>query len=188
MSDDRVRSEQPTHNHFAYRYAACGAELRTLKPTPGLPDCQECAQIMAEMEAREVSERLADAGTTQSAPEPSQAATEAHSDEERVARYVEAANAATERHQFFASHGPGRLSHYGCTGCDLRFADRHGHPLHVAYERTRAVMAVADAERARAWDEGFASGKSRAMRYMSDEPSLGLHVANPYRAALDGDA
>ena len=33
-----------------------------------------------------------------------------------------------------------------------------------------------------AWDEGFASGKSRAMRHMSDEPGLPLSAPNPYRA------
>jgi len=33
-----------------------------------------------------------------------------------------------------------------------------------------------------AWAEGFAAGKSRAMRHMSDEPNLSLNVANPYRA------
>jgi hypothetical protein len=39
---------------------------------------------------------------------------------------------------------------------------------------------VADAK-AEAWDHGFASGKSRAMRAMSDEPSLPLTAPNPYR-------
>lgn len=36
-------------------------------------------------------------------------------------------------------------------------------------------------ERAIGWDEGFATGKSRAMRHMSDEPGLSLDVPNPYR-------
>lgn len=36
--------------------------------------------------------------------------------------------------------------------------------------------------KADAWDEGFATGKSRAMRHMSDEPGLPLDVPNPYRA------
>jgi hypothetical protein len=31
------------------------------------------------------------------------------------------------------------------------------------------------------WDAGFATGKSRAMRMMSDEPTLSLNVENPYR-------
>jgi hypothetical protein len=30
------------------------------------------------------------------------------------------------------------------------------------------------------WDKGFASGKSRAMRHMSDEPDLPLAMSNPY--------
>ncbi|AYN57844.1 hypothetical protein HOU49_gp57 [Arthrobacter phage Eileen] len=34
---------------------------------------------------------------------------------------------------------------------------------------------------AEAWDRGFASGKSRAMRHMSDEPNLPLTAPNPYR-------
>jgi len=33
-----------------------------------------------------------------------------------------------------------------------------------------------------AWGEGFATGKSRAMRHMSDEPSLPLTAPNPYTA------
>lgn len=36
---------------------------------------------------------------------------------------------------------------------------------------------------AQAWDEGFTSGKSRAMRHMSDEPNLPLTAPNPYRKA-----
>jgi len=39
-----------------------------------------------------------------------------------------------------------------------------------------------DEAKANAWDEGFASGKSRAMRYMSDEPNLPLSAPNPYRS------
>jgi hypothetical protein len=31
-----------------------------------------------------------------------------------------------------------------------------------------------------AWERGFASGKSRAMRHMSDEPHLPLTAPNPY--------
>ena len=31
------------------------------------------------------------------------------------------------------------------------------------------------------WDAGFAAGKSRAMRHMSDEPGLSLKADNPYR-------
>ena len=37
--------------------------------------------------------------------------------------------------------------------------------------------------KAEAWAQGFASGKSRAMRAMSDEPNLSLNVPNPYRKA-----
>lgn len=33
---------------------------------------------------------------------------------------------------------------------------------------------------AEAWDEGFATGQSRAMRHMSDEPLLPLSAPNPY--------
>lgn len=44
-------------------------------------------------------------------------------------------------------------------------------------------LAEHDAEvKAEAWDKGFASGKSRAMRHMSDEPTLSLDAPNPYRA------
>lgn len=35
----------------------------------------------------------------------------------------------------------------------------------------------------RAWEHGFATGKSRAMRYMSDEPGLSLDVSNPHDEA-----
>lgn len=31
-----------------------------------------------------------------------------------------------------------------------------------------------------AWSEGFATGQSRAMRHMSDEPLLPLSASNPY--------
>lgn len=34
---------------------------------------------------------------------------------------------------------------------------------------------------AEAWDRGEATGWSRAMRHMSDEPSLGRQTENPYR-------
>lgn len=34
------------------------------------------------------------------------------------------------------------------------------------------------------WDAGFAAGKSRAMRHMSDEPGLSLKADNPYRKPL----
>lgn len=37
-------------------------------------------------------------------------------------------------------------------------------------------------QRAKAWDEGRASGFSRAMRRMSDEPTLDTTPHNPYRA------
>lgn len=33
---------------------------------------------------------------------------------------------------------------------------------------------------AKAWSEGFATGQSRAMRHMSDEPLLPLSAPNPY--------
>ncbi|QOT15895.1 hypothetical protein [Paenarthrobacter sp. YJN-5] len=45
-----------------------------------------------------------------------------------------------------------------------------------------ALTAAAPFIAAQAWDEGFAAGKSRAMRHMSDEPGLSLNVPNPYRS------
>lgn len=47
---------------------------------------------------------------------------------------------------------------------------------------TRLLPLIA-AERAEAWGEGYRSGKSNAMRRMSDEPNAPT-TANPYRAAL----
>jgi len=73
------------------------------------------------------SERLADAGTTQSAPEPSQAATEAQGDDERVRRYAEAIYAADQ------ARNP-----------EIPF----GFELNEWGKEARAVMAVADAEQA----------------------------------------
>lgn len=40
---------------------------------------------------------------------------------------------------------------------------------------------------AEAWQEGFNTGKSRAMRHMSDEPDLPLDVENPYADWIPGD-
>jgi len=61
MHADRDNSEQPetlpTHNHYAYRYAVCGAELKTLRPTPGLPSCEACDRAMSDMEAQEAAQR-----------------------------------------------------------------------------------------------------------------------------------
>ncbi|WMI33002.1 hypothetical protein SEA_PEGGYLEG03_61 [Arthrobacter phage PeggyLeg03] len=57
----------------------------------------------------------------------------------------------------------------------------------VSRDRTKHLMEVTIAAlnvkelQADAWDSGFVSGKSRAMRHMSDEPSLPLSEPNPYR-------
>lgn len=43
------------------------------------------------------------------------------------------------------------------------------------------LIRARDAEvAAKAWGEGFATGQSRAMRHMSDEPLLPLSAPNPY--------
>lgn len=79
-----------------------------------------------------------------------------------------------------------------CTGCDfangrrLSHLDWTPHHAHRAEIFAAALSAagfglVADAK-AEAWGQGFASGKSRAMRAMSDEPGLPLTMPNPYRA------
>jgi hypothetical protein len=68
----------------------------------------------------EVAQRLADAGTPQSAPEPSQAATEAHSDEERVRKYAK----------------------------EIALACGYVDPMRQHKISARAAIAVADAEQA----------------------------------------
>jgi hypothetical protein len=57
------------------------------------------------------------------------------------------------------------------------------HPLaaHQAAVLSAAGFGLVADAKAEAWDRGFASGKSRAMRAMSDEPSLPLTAPNPYR-------
>ena len=87
----------------------------------GNHDATLCFTVPANDAARAVV-RLADAGTTQSAPEPSQAATEAHSDQDRVQRYGEALGEAMGCHNGAA-----------CDECAVG---------------VDAVMAVADAEQA----------------------------------------
>lgn len=60
-------------------------------------------------------------------------------------KVAEARISVQEKHQYFASHGPGSRSIYACTGCDARFPDRHGHPAHVADLVDRAAWdAVAE--------------------------------------------
>lgn len=39
---------------------------------------------------------------------------------------------------------------------------------------------------AQAWDQGKAAGFSRAMRYMSDEPSVDTNPPNPFRRSSHG--
>lgn len=52
---------------------------------------------------------------------------------------------------------------------------RHISGFSTMFEQNkRALMA-------HGWDQGFATGKSRAMRHMSDEPNLSLEVENPFR-------
>lgn len=86
MSADRDKSEQPVR-------CACPVNVA------GDIRCHKCREYVnvrcwncktPRGEGTCPSQRLADAGTTPSAPEPSQATTEAHGNEERVARYVEA--------------------------------------------------------------------------------------------------
>jgi len=60
----------------------------------------------------------------------------------------------------------------------LEAAAPHMHAYLLAELRDR------DEKLAEAWDRGFASGKSRAMRAMSDEPGLPLTAPNPFRAAV----
>jgi hypothetical protein len=61
-----------------------------------------------------------------------------------------------------------------CRGCQQAAA-------HVAVVlRAHIVTAQADA-----WDQGYTSGHSNAMRRMSDEPNAPT-TPNPYRAALVG--
>jgi hypothetical protein len=56
----------------------------------------------------------------------------------------EATDAVRDAHEFYASHTAAG-SIYGCTGCDARFPDRHGHPAHVADLVDRAAWdAVAE--------------------------------------------
>jgi hypothetical protein len=52
----------------------------------------------------------------------------------------------------------------------------------IRLQKMRAALeAAAPHMMAKAWDEGMRSGKSRAMRAMSDEPGLSLKIPNPYR-------
>jgi cytochrome c556 len=50
-----------------------------------------------------------------------------------------------------------------------------------AWQAARALESTAE-DIAKAWDEGNATGSSRAMRHMSDEPALSITSPNPYRA------
>lgn len=60
---------------------------------------------------------------------------------------------------------------------------------HQAAMLSAAGFGLVREAQAAAWDEGLASGKSRAMRHMSDEPNLPLSAPNPYRAVtVRGDS
>lgn len=70
-------------------------------------------------------------------------------------------------------------------GCHCGWAELgRSHAEHVAKvldEKKLLVNSDHNKElSAKAWEEGFATGTSRAMRYMSDEPHLSLQVVNPY--------
>lgn len=60
-----------------------------------------------------------------------------------------------------------------------RFAGLLGHQSRTL---TDAIAAETIRQKADAWDEGYTSGHSRAMRRMSDEPNVEPGT-NPYRAA-----
>lgn len=63
-----------------------------------------------------------------------------------------------------------------------------GYVPHISATEFDRWLAAHDAEvKAEAWDEGWNSGTSRAMRRMSDEPTLPLKPTNPYRAAEIAD-
>ena len=60
-----------------------------------------------------------------------------------------------------------------------RFAGLLGHQSRTL---TDTIAAEVLRQKADAWDEGYTSGNSRAMRWMSDEPNVEPGT-NPYRAA-----
>lgn len=47
------------------------------------------------------------------------------------------------------------------------------------------IMPVVNDALVAAWDQGYASGRSNAMRYMSDEPNVSP-TPNPYRKKVSG--
>lgn len=58
---------------------------------------------------------------------------------------------------------------------------RHGNRIAITkYDMDEAIHAI----QADAWDEGYKSGRSRAMRQMSDEPDV-KPGKNPYRKDTD---
>lgn len=62
-------------------------------------------------------------------------------------------------------------------------AERDAHRERAEHAEARATAAETIRQKADAWDEGYTSGHSRAMRRMSDEPNVEPGT-NPYRAAL----
>ena len=79
--------------------------------------------------------------------------------------------------------GPGR-----CRGCDwesrkIGISSRLQHQAHVAAVIESEVADHVLAVKSEAWDEGYRSGHSRAMRRMSDEPGVAPGV-NPYRGEV----
>lgn len=86
---------------------------------------------------------------------------------------IEWALANSECAESYSNTSVGRVTH-GCV--------HHGNewPCPVALDLATKVAALVRDERAEAWDRGYTSGHSRAMRRMSDEPNVEPGV-NPYR-------
>lgn len=62
-------------------------------------------------------------------------------------------------------------------------------PLQLPTDHAALIAEIVREHMAQAWDEGMRTGTSRAMRRMSDEPSLPLASAsdNPYSPAAGGE-
>lgn len=88
-----------------------------------------------------------------------------------------------ESHHWVSTNVPGLLTRWiiQCSLCGAYNVEEMNAALSAA-----GFGPVREA-RAGAWDKGFATGKSRAMRAMSDEPHMSLYAPNPYREASNDD-
>lgn len=184
MNADRDNSEQPVRWPFDPPYTADDLpQLDRQHRIIGLGAEWEASSRRAEIAAT----RLADAGTPPSAPEPSQAATEAHGDDERVAELL-AENARLTH--LLGSHADGHRCtctmtdpgvYFGSNMHPPEWEQNPWCPTHPNVDHIRDdLLALADDWESKA-DAGEEEGYAAAARAVR-------HDAKELRAALDGDA